>query len=341
MVRLTQTIDWVECADDLEVAVRHARLVREHRPRFNPETATWKSRAYVKVDAREPDHGRAQRSKDTRRRATWGRSPTPPPRAAVQSAVARSLDAHARTDRPRRDRHRARRPPRRARRHRGLRDRRRSPRRARRARSAGRARRAPPTSLRADVPPRADDERRRDVPSAAACASATTPPGPRPRSDRTGGARRAGGRRRLARARGHRRPRANARLSERKPTGRSRPSARLLPGRRTPNRLAQCGGGAAPTQEETSRLGMRRGRGVAAAPAGDRLSAVAGAGAGLGAGPVGEAAERPRAGASHRGSRGPARARASGLRGDGARPLGRGPHRAGVLALLPATAAHR
>lgn len=52
MVRLTQSIDWIECADDLEAAVRHARLVREHRPRFNREHAGWRSRAYVKVSAR-------------------------------------------------------------------------------------------------------------------------------------------------------------------------------------------------------------------------------------------------------------------------------------------------
>jgi DNA polymerase-3 subunit epsilon len=48
LVRLTRAIDWIECADELEVAVRHARLVREHRPRFNREQSTWRSRAYVK-----------------------------------------------------------------------------------------------------------------------------------------------------------------------------------------------------------------------------------------------------------------------------------------------------
>lgn len=52
LVRLTRHIDWAECTDDLEAAVRHARLVREHRPRFNSEHAGWRSRAYVKVDAR-------------------------------------------------------------------------------------------------------------------------------------------------------------------------------------------------------------------------------------------------------------------------------------------------
>ncbi len=31
----TESIDWIECADELEASVREARLIREHEPRFN------------------------------------------------------------------------------------------------------------------------------------------------------------------------------------------------------------------------------------------------------------------------------------------------------------------
>jgi DNA polymerase-3 subunit epsilon len=89
MVRLTHAIDWIECADDLEAAVRHARLVREHRPRFNPEHAGWRSRAYVKVDVR----GRVTVARSTKdAKATYlGPFPDAPTARRVQSAVARAL----------------------------------------------------------------------------------------------------------------------------------------------------------------------------------------------------------------------------------------------------------
>jgi DNA polymerase-3 subunit epsilon len=89
MVRLTQAIDWTECADDLEAAVRHARLVREHRPRFNAEHATWRSRAYVKVDARSRVTV-ARSAKDTK--ATYlGPFADAATARSVQSAVTRAI----------------------------------------------------------------------------------------------------------------------------------------------------------------------------------------------------------------------------------------------------------
>jgi DNA polymerase-3 subunit epsilon len=89
MVRLTQAIDWTECADDLEAAVRHARLVRDHRPRFNAEHTTWRSRAYVKVDARS----RATLARSTRDAKANYLGPFADAATArsVQSAVTRAL----------------------------------------------------------------------------------------------------------------------------------------------------------------------------------------------------------------------------------------------------------
>lgn len=43
LVRQTHAIDWIECADALESSVRHARLLHEHAPRFNPETKARRS----------------------------------------------------------------------------------------------------------------------------------------------------------------------------------------------------------------------------------------------------------------------------------------------------------
>jgi DNA polymerase-3 subunit epsilon len=89
MVRLTQTIDWTECADDLEAAVRHSRLVREHRPRFNAEHAAWRSRAYVKVDTRSRVTV-ARSTKDTK--ATYlGPFRDAATARSVQSAVTRAI----------------------------------------------------------------------------------------------------------------------------------------------------------------------------------------------------------------------------------------------------------
>jgi DNA polymerase-3 subunit epsilon len=89
MVRLTHTIDWTECGDDLEAAVRHARLVREHRPRFNPEHAGWRSRAYVKLDARS--RVTVARSVKDAKATYLGPFPDAPTARAVQSAITRAL----------------------------------------------------------------------------------------------------------------------------------------------------------------------------------------------------------------------------------------------------------
>jgi DNA polymerase-3 subunit epsilon len=90
LVRLTQGIDWTECRDDLEAAVRHARLVREHRPRFNAEHAQWRSRAYVKVSTRSRVTV-ARRTTDTT--ATYlGPFADAATARTVQSAVARAIE---------------------------------------------------------------------------------------------------------------------------------------------------------------------------------------------------------------------------------------------------------
>jgi DNA polymerase-3 subunit epsilon len=96
MVRLTQAIDWIECADDLEAAVRHARLVREHRPRFNTEHATWRSRAYVKVDARS--RVTIARSTKDARANYLGPFADAATARSVQSGVTRAIALAADTD---------------------------------------------------------------------------------------------------------------------------------------------------------------------------------------------------------------------------------------------------
>ncbi|MGZ6995917.1 MAG: exonuclease domain-containing protein [Acidimicrobiia bacterium] len=49
MVLETESIDWIECADDLEASVREVRLVRELEPRFNRRTSGWRKYAYLKL----------------------------------------------------------------------------------------------------------------------------------------------------------------------------------------------------------------------------------------------------------------------------------------------------
>jgi DNA polymerase-3 subunit epsilon len=49
----TETIDWIECTDELEASVREARLIREHEPRFNRQGKGWRGYAYLKLTLNE------------------------------------------------------------------------------------------------------------------------------------------------------------------------------------------------------------------------------------------------------------------------------------------------
>ncbi len=49
----TESIDWVECADDLEASVREARLIQELDPRFNRTGKGWRAHAYLKLSLGE------------------------------------------------------------------------------------------------------------------------------------------------------------------------------------------------------------------------------------------------------------------------------------------------
>lgn len=56
LLRETEAIDWMECADDLESSVREARLIHDLEPRFNRHGKGWRAYAYLKftLDERFP-----------------------------------------------------------------------------------------------------------------------------------------------------------------------------------------------------------------------------------------------------------------------------------------------
>jgi DNA polymerase III subunit epsilon len=49
----TESMDWIECADDLEASVREARLLRDLEPRFNQQGKGWRAYAYLKLTVGE------------------------------------------------------------------------------------------------------------------------------------------------------------------------------------------------------------------------------------------------------------------------------------------------
>ena len=55
LLRETEAIDWVECADDLEASVRELRLIQELDPRFNRQAKGkgWRAHAYLKLNLGE------------------------------------------------------------------------------------------------------------------------------------------------------------------------------------------------------------------------------------------------------------------------------------------------
>jgi DNA polymerase-3 subunit epsilon len=53
LVRETETMEWTECSEELEVSVRETRLLREHQPRFNRGAEGWRKYAYLKLTLTE------------------------------------------------------------------------------------------------------------------------------------------------------------------------------------------------------------------------------------------------------------------------------------------------
>lgn len=53
LLRETEAIDWIECADALEAAVREARLIRDLEPRFNRRGKGWRGYSYLKLTMAE------------------------------------------------------------------------------------------------------------------------------------------------------------------------------------------------------------------------------------------------------------------------------------------------
>lgn len=49
LLRETESIDWTECGTELEAAVREAREIRAHEPRFNRRGKSWRRYGYVKL----------------------------------------------------------------------------------------------------------------------------------------------------------------------------------------------------------------------------------------------------------------------------------------------------
>jgi DNA polymerase-3 subunit epsilon len=49
LLREAEGLDWIECRDELEAAVREARLIRELEPRFNRRGKAWRSSAFLKL----------------------------------------------------------------------------------------------------------------------------------------------------------------------------------------------------------------------------------------------------------------------------------------------------
>lgn len=53
LLAATASVDAQACASEVEALALEARLIREHRPRYNRRGTTWRSYAYVRLDLRE------------------------------------------------------------------------------------------------------------------------------------------------------------------------------------------------------------------------------------------------------------------------------------------------